>query len=347
MKFKKVILSDKFCYPCYPIIEDDLIYIGLRFTNKNSDINSTESYQIRKINSKTEDVIWSIVLDKDNILCKPIIVENKILFSTSSGLIALDKLNGEQIWKFKAKIWASHLSLVDKKVYLTNKNAIEVIDIDSGKRLKQKNYRIKWIDSPVVSKNNKLFISTSNSKIFEIDKNSLEILTEYKYPGGWAIATTPVFYKNQILSNSYASYITSFDIDSGEIVWRIKKKVGSEPKQLITSDFLYAIEILGAHKLTSINLSKGKKIWSKGYHIHELIDFDDNTLLGTLKQGNGQYIIGLINKKNGELINSLPSNDFKFDDKFQYRLWSEAIIESNDEKSIICYKPNEITILTK
>lgn len=347
MIFKQVILSDKFCYPCYPTIEGEFIYIGLRFTDKNSDINSIESYQIRKINSETEDIIWSVDLNKDNLLCKPIIIENKILFSTSNGLIAINKLNGEQIWKFKAKIWNSHLSSLDNKVYLTNKNAIEIIDIDSGKRQKQKKYRIKWIDSPVVSKNNKLFISTSNSKIIEIDKESLDILTEYKYPGGWAIANTPEFYQNQILSNSYASYITSFDIETGDIIWRIKKKVGSEPKQLITPEFLYAIEILGAHKLTSINLSKGKKVWSKDYHIHELVDFDNTTLLGTLKQEDGQYVISFINKKNGEIINSLPSNDFKFDDKFQYRLWSEAIIENNNTESIICYKPNEITIIIK
>ncbi|WP_282133770.1 PQQ-binding-like beta-propeller repeat protein [Cellulophaga baltica] len=347
MNIKQITLSDEFCYPCYPIIEDEFIYLGLRFTNKDSDINSVKSYQIRKINSKTEDIIWSINLSEDTVLCKPIIIESKIFFSTTSGLIAIDKLNGRQVWKYKAKIWDSHLSSIDDKIYLTNKNAIEVIDVSSGTRQKQKKYRIKWIDSPVVTKNSKLFISTSNSKILEIDKNSLEILTEYKYPGGWAIATTPEFYQNQILSNSYASYITSFDIDTGDIVWRIKKKVGSEPKQLITSESLFAIEILRAHKLTSINLSKGKKTWSKDYHIHELIDFDDNTLLGTLKQEDGQYVIGFLNKKSGELMNSLPPNNFKFDDKFQYRLWSEAVIEKNDNKSVVCYKPNEITIVIK
>ncbi len=64
----------------------------------------------------------------------------------------------------------------------------------------------------------------------------------------------------------------------------------------------------------------------------ELIDFDDNTLLGTLKLEGGQYINGFLNKKNGELINSLSSNNFKFDDKFQYRLWSEAVIENKDKK---------------
>ncbi|WP_272151059.1 PQQ-binding-like beta-propeller repeat protein [Tenacibaculum aiptasiae] len=347
MNTKEIILSNKFCYPCYPVIEKEFIYIGLRFTDKDSDINSVKSYQIQKINSKSNNVIWSIDLVDNKVLCKPIIVNDIILFSTESGLIAVNKLDGKQVWKFKTKIWTSHLSYINDKIYLINKNAIEVIDIKSGKRLKQKKYRIKWIDSPVVTNNNKLFISTSNCKILEIDKDSLEILTQYKYPGSWAIATTPEFYKNQILSNSYASYITSFDIDSGNIIWRIKKKAGSEPKQLIASNFLYAIEILGAHKLTSINLSKGKKIWSKDYHIHELIDYKENTLLATLKQENGQYTIGLISKKNGELIDSLSPNNFKFDDKFQYRLWNEALIENNDEKSIICYKPNEITILTK
>lgn len=347
MNTKQIILSNKFCYPCYPIIENEFIYIGLRFTDKDSDINSVKSYQIQKIDSKSGNVLWSIDLSDDTVLCKPIILDDKILFSTNSGLIAINKLDGKQVWKFKAKIWTSHLNFIDNKIYLTNKNAIEVIDIKSGKRLKQKKYRIKWIDSPVITENNKLFISTSNSKILKIDKESLEILTEYKYPGGWAIATTPVFYKNQILSNSYASYITSFDIDSGDVIWRIKKKVGSEPKQIINSEFLYAIEILGAHKLTSINLSKGKKVWSKDYHIHELIDFDNNTLLGTLKQEDGQYIIGFLSKKNGELMNSLPLSGFKFDDKFQYGLWSEAVIENNNERIVVCYKPNEIIILTK
>lgn len=347
MNIKQITLSDEFCYPCFPIIENEFIYLGLRFTDEDSDINSVKSYQIQKIDYKSEDIIWSIELSDDTVLCKPIILDDKILFSTNSGLIAINKLNGKQVWKFKAKIGTSHLSSLDDKIYLTNKNTIEVIDIKSGKRLKQKKYRVKWIDSPVIYGHNKLFISTSNSKILKIDKDSLEILTEYKYPGGWAIGTTPAFYKNQILSNSYASYITSFDIYSGDIIWKIKKKVGSEPKQLITSEFLYAIETIGAHKLTSINLSKGKKEWSKDYHIHELIDFDNNILIGTLKQEDGQYIIGFLSKKNGELINSLPLIDFIFDNRFQYRLWSEAIIEKNNEKIVVCYKPNEITIITK
>lgn len=347
MKIKTIILDTKYCYPCFPILENEFLYIGLRFTDSNAAINTSTTYIFQKRNIELNQIIWTFDLNINTLLCKPILFKNIVLLSTENGLFAIDKLNGKIIWKLKSKISNSHLSIIENKIYLTNKNSIEVINPETGKREMQKKYRIKWIDSQVVIYKEKLFVSTSNSKIIEINKKNLEILKEFKYPGGWAIGTTPEFYKNQIISNSYASYITSFDIDSGEIIWRIKKNAGSEPKQLKISEFIYAIEILGVYKLTSINLEKGKKVWSKDYHIHELAEFKDGTLLATLKQKNNQFCIGLINAENGDLTSLVNSNDFIFDEKFQYRLWREATIESDKNKSIVCFKPCEVTLIDK
>lgn len=349
MEIRKIKLDTEYCYPCFPIIDGEDVFLGLRYTNSQADINSFDNCVLQKRNKATGEILWSYQLLESSLLCQPIINEENVFISTEIGIIAINKITGQQTWKQKVKIWNSHLSLVNEKIYLINKNSIEVLDQKTGNKENHKKYRVKWLDSPVVQHDNRLFISTSNSKILQLESSNLEILKEYKYPGGWAIAVTPQFFRDQLISNSYASYITSFDYESGETKWRIKKQVGSEPKQLILEkdQTFYAIEILGAHKLTAIDINKGKKIWSRGFHIHEIADFDSKTLIGTIKRDDGDYCIGFINKKEGKLTKSIVSEEFEFDDKFQYRLWKEATITQDNSSFYICYKPMELTVIDR
>lgn len=173
-------------------------------------------------------------------------------------------------------------------------------------------------------------------------------MKEYKYPGGWAIASTPVFFDNQIISNSYATYVTGFNIDSAEIIWRVKKKVGKEPKQLLSDNegILFYCENLGDYKMSAIKIPKGKKIWTKDYHIDKMLE-DSDTVKVIAKNETGQYFIGDIDKNNGEFKEKYSPTDFKFDDKFQYRLWNGADLIHDEKYLIACYSPNEIYVYKK
>ena len=344
---REIKIGDNYGYPTYPLIDENCLYVGIRYSNEQSQLNSCDRFEFKKYDLDKGDLLWSTDLDSD-LLCSSILSENMLILVTDSKVQAIDKNDNTEIWKLKIKNWNSHLSIINGVIYLVNNNSITRIDLKTGKKIDTKKYRVKWLDSPVVNKSERLFISTASSKIIEIDKSTLEIVKEYKYPGGWAIASTPVFFNNQIISNSYASYVTGFNIDSAEIIWRVKKEVGKEPKQLLSDKdgILFYCENLGDFKISAVKLPKGKKLWTKEYHVDKLVD-DSDTIKVIAKDETGQYFLGDINKKNGEFKEKQSPTDFKFDDKFQYRLWNGADLIQDDTYLIACYSPNEIYVYKK
>lgn len=344
---KKIEIGDSYGYPSYPVIDENFLYVGIRYSDEQSQLNSCDRFEFKKYDLDKEDILWSSDIDGD-LLCSPILYENMLLLVTYSKIQAIDKTDSTEIWKLKIKNGNSHLSIINGAIYLVNNNSITRVDLKTGKKIDTKKYRVKWLDSPVVEKSERLFISTASSKIIEIDNTTLDIVKEYKYPGGWAIASTPVFFDNQIISNSYATYVTGFNIDSAEIIWRVKKEVGKEPKQLLSDKegILFYCENLGDYKMSAVKLPKGKKIWTKEYHIDKLLE-DSDTVKVVAKDEAGQYFIGDIDKKNGEFKEKYSPTVFIFDDKFQYRLWNGADLIKNDKYLIACYSPNEIYVYEK
>jgi outer membrane protein assembly factor BamB len=343
---KKIQIGNSFCYPCYPLVEKDNLYIGIRYNGVDSPANLSDGFQLQKQNFRSGEVFWTLDIDDKDILCKPIISNNKLIVTTKNNIFAIDKENSYIIWNVKMKNSHSHLSVINGLIYLINDNSITVIDSESGKKVATKKYRIKWFDSPVVVNDDRFFVSTSNSKIIEVHKDTLEVINEYKYPGGWAIACTPDFFSNQIISNSYSAYVSSFDIDSSEIVWRVKKQVGSQPKQLLISkdELLLFSEGLNKYELSAIKLSKGKKIWSKEYHIQALSDYSNDEIASIMMNRDGQYLLCLINKNDGNITCEMCSTDFIFDDKFQYQLWNGSEVVKSEKLLVACYSPNEVFI---
>jgi outer membrane protein assembly factor BamB len=274
--------------------------------------------EIRLINIETKSVKWTYSLkdEGDYVTSRPILHNDKYFITTNNFIIALNKNDGVVLWQIKYKLWTTNINILDSKV---------------------------------VKHNDRLFVSTSNSKIIEVNSDTLEIENEFKYSGGWAVASTPSFTNNLMLSNSYASYASCFDLTTNEVLWRVKKQVGTEPKQLLDEDnqLFFIVEILQEYRLTAISIKNGKKLWTHNYHIHDLKNLNNNSVIGLLKNQNGQYYIGVINKQKGTMEKEIYISIYQFDERFQYRLWKGAEITIEEELLIITYSPNEIYIMNK
>jgi outer membrane protein assembly factor BamB len=347
----KIVIEEGYCYPSFPIHDNGDVYVCLRFTEPDLPEHTCKHSQIRKINIETKIAKWTFSLkdDGDSISSKPILYKDKYLFTTNNYIIALSKDDGNILWQVKCKLWTTNINVIDDLIYLCNDKEIKVLNCENGKTIKSKKYKVKWLDSSVIENNNRLFVSTASSKIIEINTETLEVENEFKYPGGWAIASTPSFFNNLMFSNSYSAYISCFDLATNEILWKVKKQAGTEPKQLLDSknELFFAIEILQEYRLTEISTKNGKKKWTQNYHIHDLQNLDDNLLIGLLKNSNGQYFVGIINKQSGAIEKERHFSEYVYDERFQYRLWKGAELIVADKQIILTYCPNEIYILDK
>ncbi|MCE7040301.1 PQQ-binding-like beta-propeller repeat protein [Dyadobacter sp. CY312] len=346
---EKIVIDEGFCYPSFPILDNGDVFVCLRFTEPDLSEHICKYSEIRLINIETKIVKWNCSLkdEGDYVTSKPILHKNKYYITTNNYIIALNKNDGSIVWQIKYKLWITNINIIDDLIYLCNDKEIKVINCENGKTIKSKKYRVKWLDSKVVKHNNRLFVSTSNSKIIEVNIDTLEIENEFKYSGGWAIASTPIFTNNLMLSNSYASYASCFDLTTNETLWRTNKQVGAEPKQLLDEDnqLFFIVEILQVYRLSAITIKNGKKLWTQEYHIQDLKNLNDKSIIGLLKNKNGQYFIGIINKRDGIIEKEICSTKYNFDKRFEYRLWKGAEICVYKEKIIITYSPNEIFII--
>jgi outer membrane protein assembly factor BamB len=347
----KIVIEEGYCYPSFPIQDNGDVYVCLRFTEPDLPVHTCKHSQIRKINIETKIAKWTFSLkdDGDNISSKPILYKDKYLFTTNNYIIALSKDDGNILWQVKCKLWTTNINVIDDLIYLCNDKEIKVLNCENGKTIKSKKYKVKWLDSKVVKHNDRLFVSTSNSKIIEVNVDTLEIENEFKYSGGWAVASTPSFTNNLMLSNSYASYASCFDLTTNETLWRVKKQVGTEPKQHLDEDnqLFFIVEILQEYRLSAISIKNGKKLWTHNYHIHDLKNLNNNNVIGLLKNQNGQYYIGVINKLKGTIEKELYISKYQFDERYQYRLWKGAEIAIDEELVVLTYSPNEIFIMNK
>lgn len=153
---KKIKIGDSYGYPSYPLIDENFLYVGIRYSDEQSQINSCDRFEFKKYDLDKGDLLWSIVLESD-LLCSSILSENMLILVTDSKVQAIDKTDNTEIWKLKIKNWNSHISIINGVIYLVNNNSITRVDLKTGKKLDTKKYRVKWLDSPVVNKSNRLF----------------------------------------------------------------------------------------------------------------------------------------------------------------------------------------------
>ena len=352
MNISKIEIDNGFCYPEYPIIDDEDLIISLRYSTPEAREDLCIYSEIRSINLYDKSINWKYRLleEKNEVKTELVIIDNYLIVSTKNYIIALDIQEGTVIWKCNIELSDPSMSIIDNILYLTEQNQLILIDPKNGKKIKNRKYRVQWLCQSVVEYNNRLFVSTSNYKIIEIDRFTLDIINEFKYIGKWSVHVFPLFFNNRMYANSYTSNAICFDLETNEPVWKIKKKAGSEPKHLlIPENELYCIvEDFNNAKVTACSLVNGKKKWAKEYPVvHCIKNLNEGNIIGLLKNDENQYYVGIVNKNNGNVTQSLFLSNYHFDNRFQYRLWKGADIIIRENYTIVTYSPNEIFIIER
>jgi outer membrane protein assembly factor BamB len=184
---------------------------------------------VRSINlsDKSTNCIHKLPEEKNEVKVKPAISEKAIVVCTRYYVVALNKNEGTVLWQFSVDLADSGITIIDNTLFLTEQNRFILLNMEIGKKIKQKKrYRVNWLCESVVEYQKRLFVSTSNSKIIEIDRDTLDIVNEFKFTEKWSVGVSPLFFNNRMYANSYGAYTVCFDLQTNETIWRVKKNSG-------------------------------------------------------------------------------------------------------------------------
>ncbi len=253
--------------------------------------------------------VWEHLLDKAmqgnciRQLYGGVIWQGQILFATEHNIFSLNLETGLKQFDIQTETHRTELTVAGDFLFAINRNEIIKIDLLKGKIVKRKKYRVKWLVGPVLEDSGRLYAATSNSKILRISEDNLEADLEYKYPGSWSVGVPAGIAGDSLVGSSYSQYVISFDKNTGEPVWKKKKKTGSEPSQVIdaANGVIYHCENINNEMITALRISDGKKLWSLEAAIWSLMDIDSDTMVGFLKSAD-VYEFVKISKKTGDII---------------------------------------------
>lgn len=127
------------------------------------------------INNRTSQEQWKIKIDNP-VEYNPILTDLNLIFASGifSDVVAVDNLNGEQIWKYDKKI-VSNLAINSNVIYAIREDAVIIaIDILTGEEIGYVNMNPDFTEDNVRSL--PFLIATNNNMIFVYYGDSQEII---------------------------------------------------------------------------------------------------------------------------------------------------------------------------
>lgn len=345
----KIIEIDKdknIALPVYPSLFENELIFGINIESiKDENIKENYCYLIN-LNPINNFVKWKIKLENSNpnqIRTKVKKINDIIFICSNYEFLALEINSGREIWRKEFKKFTDpEISIVNNRLFFSNWGEIQELNINNGKKISSKKPRVKWFDSNVVRFNNRFFVSTSNSKIIEFS-SELDVLNEYKFPGGWAIGCEPLINNGHIISSSYGGKIISFDLESNLPIKKMNKKAGSKPNQIKIGEYGFFYEGHLDNKLTCYNLNNYKKKWSSQIERVQSLSNIKEKLVSIFKQ-KGKYLVGEINASNGTIEKIIDESVYKNWERYKWDLWEGVGIDSNEQTLVFAFEPNLITI---
>ncbi|NVJ59496.1 MAG: PQQ-binding-like beta-propeller repeat protein [Gammaproteobacteria bacterium] len=330
----------------YIVQSDAFLYFGVNFRMPSPNDGIDNYCYVVAYDVDSDRLLWTtkLVGNKCSINDNPVLIDESIIAVSTNQIAAMDKDTGAVIWerKFK-KSGGVKLSTHENRLFVSNWGELAEIDISTGNTKKSVKPRVKWFDSGVVAYESRFFVSTANSKILELDE-SLNVVQEFKFPGGWAIGCAPLIHGSKMVSSSYGAKSIVFDLNSNEVEKRFKKTSGSRPNHLLIGDCYILHESLVCNKLTCFSLSKRKKLWSNDLAgIQGVWKKDDNSAFIVFEKDDS-YVAGIIDVKGGNVTSILDIGNLGVPSAYKFGLWDGISINRINQCILLNYNPGLIKI---
>jgi len=93
---------------------------------------------------------------------------------------------------------------------------------------------------------------------------SLNIVQTFVVPGKWAFGCDPVIDDGAVVVNTWTGFVTCFDIESGKVRWRRKKRLGRRGGCLAVDG---DEAVVSTPKLVRLRVADGATRWEIDRHI--------------------------------------------------------------------------------
>lgn len=208
---------------------------------------------------------WKYISD-DNIISKPLVKDNIVVFGNKSGIVeALNLKNGKRIWKYKtaAAIFSSLIAENDRIVFGSADGYIYCLNILNGKLFWKLNTQSSVLASAVI-KNSMLYIGNSNHSFKAIDVYTGKEIWSFNEIKG-PITSSPIIVENKVLFAAWDSYLYALDRINGKLLWKWNN--GSENRHFSPAACTPVVHntevyiVAPDRYITAIDLHTGFTLW--------------------------------------------------------------------------------------
>ncbi len=336
--------------PLYPRISNNNLFVGVNIVGKDNFINCSNIVYLLSYNLESQRLNWVLKLigeGKNRILTGIKELNGALYIATDNYFYSVSKKDGTINWKKKFKnLGNPYISIIDNRLFLTNWGELLELDLMKNRRIQYIKPRVKWFDSEIIQYKNRWFVSTSNSKILELNPNDLTVERDFKFTGKWAVGAKPIIYKDFMVANNYSSKTIIFNLLTNEVEKRFNRKTGSRPMQKSFANNILFYEGNTGQELTLYSLCKFKKIWKKNIERVQYIEKSNCGNIELIYRSEGQYLAGIFDIGDGSLIRKSIISKYKGWSNVKFDLWRGVGIIVSDRYRVYCFEPNLITVTT-
>ena len=335
--------------PSFPKLIGSQLIVGQNSIDWNERGKKRNEFSIACYNLKNSELVWETLFksEQSNCLkCEVIEIDGNLIACSSNKLFSINSTSGEINWTRKfSKHSSPKLSIIGGKVFWSNWGELQEIDPNNGKKIKSLKPRIKWFDSVIIENDLRYFVSTSNSKILELDIQELSVKTEFKFKGGWAVACEPHFFKNLMISNSYGSKTNVYNLNDNSQLKSFNRKTGAKPVQAGFEEFFLSYHGNSDNKLNCFDIYNLKKKWSKEIERIQFMQIDDGKVEFFFKE-NERFKIGELTIKEPTSVKIINESEYQNWSNYPFDLWEGVSIIKNEIFKVYNYEPNKILCIT-
>lgn len=335
--------------PSYPIINHGNLIVGLNSINWDENGKRRNEFSVASFRLLDGEILWETKFESElpnGVKCDFIVFNETVIGCASYELFGIDVNTGRIKWKKEFKKHSSpKLSIIGNRIFWSNWGELNEINPFSGQKINSIKPRVKWFDSSIVENDNRYFIATSNSKIFELNIDNLKILHEFEYKGGWAIGCKPYFFRNLMISNSYGASLKIFNLNDNTELKSFNRKSGAKPIQNGSNELFLSYHGNSDNKLNCYDVFDFKKLWSTEIERIQYIYCSEDSFEFIYKE-NEIYKIGKLYYDEPNKISVLGQGSYTQWNNYKFDLWEGVSIVKDESYEVYVFEPNKILCIT-
>ena len=272
--------------------------------------------------------IWSYH-SKANVISTPVLVNNKIIFGNSQGLVeALSEKSGEKLWEYKTQggIFSSPISYKSYVIFGSGDSYIYCLNSEDGSLLWKYKTKASVLGSPIIS-GKIVYIGGSDGNFRALDVKTGKQVWVFNGLKG-PVVSKPLLYDNKVIFGAWDKNLYALDSKTGSLDWTWNNGSANRmfsPAMVIpvaNNDVIYIVA--PDRYLTAINAKTGETLWrNNDATVRESIGISNDKKRIYGKTMNDEIVAFKANKEKAEIIWSKNLH-------FGYDHVPSMLIERND-----------------